>query len=122
MALANEKRIDCLRACGAYACFSEPERALMLEAAAELAQIFKRPSSCVEGRNGQLKLRYHNLQRLTERKLNSLTVIHNYHIRRSDNTSPAQRFFRKSHAPLFETVLTRMPQLAHPRKRARKVA
>ena len=120
--LANEKRIDCLRGCGAYACFSEQERTLMLETATEMAQVFQRSSSCVEGRNGQLKLRYHNLHRLTQRKLSSLTVIHNFHIRRSDRTTPAQRFFRKTHPPLFETVLARMPELARPRKHKRKVA
>jgi hypothetical protein len=122
LALADEKRVDCLRGCGAYACFSDVERAVMLEAATDMAQIFQRSSSCVEGRNGQLKLRYHNLHRLTERKLNSLTVIHNFHIRRSDNTTPAQRFFKKSHAPLFDTILKRMPELARPRKRARQAA
>ena len=122
LALADEKRIDCLRACGAYASFSEEERAWMLEVATGMAEIFQRSSSCVEGRNGQLKLKYHNLHRLSERKMNSLTVIHNFHIRRSDGTTPAQRFFRKSHASLFETILTRMPELARPRKHARKVA
>lgn len=122
LALADEKRVDCLRGCGAYACFSDEERAVMLEAATDMAQIFQRSSSCVEGRNGQLKLRYHNLHRLTKRKLNSLTVIHNFHIRRSDNTTPAQRFFKKSHALLFDTILKRMPELARPRKRARQAA
>ena len=122
LALADEKRIDCLRACGAYASFSEEERAWMLEVATGMAEIIQRSSSCVEGRNGQLKLKYHNLHRLSERKMNSLTVIHNFHIRRSDGTTPAQRFFRKSHASLFETILTRMPELARPRKHARKVA
>ena len=45
------------------------------------ADLFRRSSSCVEGRNGQLSLKYHALHRFTQRKLQSLTVLYNYLVR-----------------------------------------
>jgi hypothetical protein len=41
-------------------------------------QTFQRSSSCVEGRNGQLALRHHSFHRLSPRKLQALTTIHNF--------------------------------------------
>ncbi|MCP3999020.1 MAG: hypothetical protein GY722_28750, partial [bacterium] len=50
----------------------------------ECAQLFQRSSSCVEGRNGQLALKHHSLHRLSKRKLDALTTVHNFFIRRPD--------------------------------------
>jgi hypothetical protein len=81
------------------------------------ADLFQRSSSCVEGRNGQLSLYHHGCHRLSDRKLAALTAIHNYYIRRPDGTTAAERFFGRSHPPLFELVLARISQLPPARRR-----
>lgn len=78
------------------------------------AELFQRSSSCVEGRNGQLALFHHGLHRLTETKLAALTAVHNFHTRRPDGTTPADRFFETEHRDLFSALLERMPLLARP--------
>jgi hypothetical protein len=89
-----------------------------LEAVARgCADLFQRSSSCVEGRNGQLSLYHHGCHRLRGRKLPALTAIHNYHIRRPDRTTAAERLFGRSHPPLFELVLARVSRLPPPRRR-----
>ncbi len=80
------------------------------------AELFQRSSSCVEGRNGQLALFHHGLHGLTDKKLAALTAVHNFHTRRPDGTTPADRFFETQHRDLFSTLLGRMPQLARPAK------
>lgn len=86
--------------------------------AAAAASWFQRSSSCVEGRNGVLDMKHHGSHRLSQQRLTALTVVHNFHIRRSDKTTPAERFFQKQHEPLFETVLQRVSMLGKPRKKA----
>jgi hypothetical protein len=73
------------------------------------------PSSGVEGRNGQLALHHHGRHRLSDRKLAALTAVHNYHIRRADDTTAAERFFGRAHETLFAQVLQRMPLPPHGR-------
>lgn len=93
------------------------ERGQIEHVAAECANLFQRSSSCVEGRNGQLSLHHHGRHRLSQRKLNALTTLHNYHIRRSDGTTAAERFFGCPPKNLFEQVLQQLP---HPPRPARK--
>lgn len=71
----------------------------------ELAEIFQRSSSCVEGRNGVLSLNYHRFHRLNTRSLKVLTIIHNFDVRRSDGTTAAERFFEEKHENLFEALV-----------------
>jgi len=99
-----------------------PEAAEQVERVARIcADLFQRSSSCVEGRNGQLALFHHGLHRLTDDKLAALTVVHNFHIRRPDGTTPAQRFFEAEHDDLFSHLVERMPPLARPaRARSRR--
>jgi hypothetical protein len=92
-------------------------RALIEQVAGECADLFQRSSSCVEGRNGQLSLHYHGGHRLSARKLAVLTAIHNFHLRRPDGTTAAERFFAQAHESLFEQVLERMPWPARPARR-----
>ena len=84
----------------------------------ECVERFQRSSSCVEGRNGMLSLLHHRQHRLNECKLKALTVIHNYHIRRKDGTTAAERFFGGKHENLFESLVKTMripgrPQQQH---------
>ena len=88
----------------------------------EVAGWFVRSSSAVEGRNGQLALRYHSLHRLPERKLRALTAIHNYWLKRGDGTTAAERFFGSKPDDLFQYLLAQLPVPARPARRRTKVA
>jgi Family of unknown function (DUF6399) len=74
---------------GALSKLSPEEGAKVERVAAQAADLFQRSSSCVEGRIGQLALRHHSLHRLSNGKLEALTVIHNYYLTRRDGTTQA---------------------------------
>jgi hypothetical protein len=98
--------------------YSDDQIMVLKKGAKECADIFQRSSSCVEGRNAQLSLRHHGIHRLSNLHLKSLTTVHNYHTRRRDGTTPAERFFEAKHADLFEWLLNNMSYPARPRKTA----
>lgn len=83
----------------------------------ECVRLFQPSSSCVEGRNGQLALRHHALHRLSDRKLNALKVVHNFHLRRQDGTTAAERFFGKEPRDLFSYLLERIGLPGFPAKK-----
>jgi hypothetical protein len=99
------------------ALMGEAERRRLEEVATECADLFQRSSSAVEGRNGQLSLHHHARHRLSDRKLNALTVIHDYLIKRPDGTTAARRFFGRAHDDLFHWVLGRIRPPARPAKK-----
>jgi Family of unknown function (DUF6399) len=92
----------------------QKDQSLLMKAAQEYAQLFQRSSSCLEGRNGYLSLRHHGLHHLGDRKLETLTVIHNYFTTRSDHTTAAERFFNKKPRDLFEHLTKVLPSLPKP--------
>lgn len=92
-------------------------RAIVERAAKECAGFFQRSSSCVEGRNAQLSLRHHGIHRLSTNRLKALTVVHNFHVRRRDGTTAAQRFFETEHENLFDWLVQEMDCPPRPRKR-----
>jgi hypothetical protein len=95
-----------------------PDMQADLERKAQIcADLFQRSSSCVEGRNGQLSLKHHALHRFTLRKLQALTVLHNYLIRRADGTTAAERFYETAPRDLFAWLLDRLSVPARPRAR-----
>ena len=71
----------------------------------EVAQIFQRLSSCVEGRNGVLSLNHHRFHRLNPKGLRVLTIIHNFDVRRSDGTTAVERLFGTKHENLFDYLV-----------------
>jgi hypothetical protein len=83
------------------------------------ADLFQRSSSCVEGRNGQLSLKHHALHRFTLGKLQALTVLHNYLVRRADGTTAAERFYGTAPRELFAWLLDRLSIPARPRAHRR---
>ena len=85
--------------------------------ARECAGFFQRSSSCVEGRNGQLALHHHSQHNISRRKLQTLTVVHNFFIKRPDGTTAAERFFGHKPRDLFEHLLARLDLPARPAKR-----
>jgi hypothetical protein len=101
---------------------AEEERKEVQEVARQIAGLFQRSSSCVEGRNGRLSLQHHGHSRVSERRLKALTVIHNYMVKRSDGTTAAQRFFGQPHQDVFPWLLQRMPDLPRPAPKRQKPA
>jgi Family of unknown function (DUF6399) len=99
---------------GVLAALSDEEKAAVQRVARECAGLFCRSSSCVEGRNGRLSLFHHGQTYLSEKRLQTLTVIHNYVVRREDGTTAAERFFGKKHRDAFSWLLQRMPDLPRP--------
>ena len=59
-----------------------------------LAEVFQRSSANVEGRNGYLSLRHHQLRGLDHpRKRACLTAVHHFFLTRPDGTTVAARLF-----------------------------
>jgi hypothetical protein len=88
-----------------------------------MANQFHRSSSAVEGRNGCLSQMYHNGRGLTVNRLQACTVIHNFGIKRADDTTAAERFFGTQFPDLFEWLVGQMGALPLPRKgRARSIS
>jgi hypothetical protein len=59
---------------------------------------------------------------VSERRLQALTVIHNYLVQRADGTTAAQRFFGQKHKDVFSWVLQRLPDLPRPAQQRPKPA
>ena len=89
--------------------------------AKELAEIFQRSSSNVEGRNGYLSLRNHQLRGLDlPRKRTCLTTIHNFFLTRSDGTTAAERFFGQKPRSIFAAILDSVDLPPAPRSPQRR--
>jgi Family of unknown function (DUF6399) len=74
--------------------------------AKRLAGVFQRSSSNVEGRNGYLSLRSHQLRGLDlPRKRECFTAIHNFFLTRPDGTTAAERFFGQKPRSMFAAIL-----------------
>ncbi|HZC01597.1 MAG TPA: DUF6399 domain-containing protein [Gammaproteobacteria bacterium] len=84
-----------------------PETQEQLQNAAKrLATVFQRSSSNVEGRNGYLSLRSHQLRGLNlPRKRQCFTAIHNFFLTRPDGTTAAERFFGQKPRSMFVAIL-----------------
>jgi hypothetical protein len=111
-----------VEACAEWQNLPKAERQRMKALAQELAGRWVRSSSCVEGRNGWLRLRHHGRQGLGTKGLGVLTVLHNYLSRRADGTTAAQRFFGQKPDDLFEWLRQRFPDLPRPARQRKKVA
>jgi len=77
---------------------------------------FQRTSSPVEGRNGYLSRIHHSARGLSQRRLQVLTVIHNFDLKRSDGSTAAQRLFGRQFPNLFDYLVEHMGDLPQPRK------
>jgi len=104
----------------ALAAVSAAEKKAVQAVTRACAELFQRSSSCVEGRNGRLSLFHHGQTRLSEKRLQTLTVIHNYVVRRDDGTTAAERFFGHKHRDAFAWLLQRLPDLPCPAAKRRK--
>lgn len=100
----------------------EETKKKVAKVAKEMAGLFGRSSSCVEGRNGRLSLLHHGHSRISPRRLKAMTAIHNYVVKRDDGTTAAERFFGQKVPDAFSWLLQRMPDLPRPAQKRRKVA
>jgi Family of unknown function (DUF6399) len=110
-----------LELCEVWCFLSLELREQIKETALQCAQLFQRSSSCVEGRNGYLSLRHHSSHRLSNRKLGALTIIHNYFIKRPNETTAAERFYQSKPDDLFKYLLDHLDIPARSAKSRRTV-
>jgi Family of unknown function (DUF6399) len=120
-------RAECLRAPlfepgGALSTLSPTAQSQLKDKAHTLAEVFQRSSSNVEGRNGYLSLRNHQMRGLEHpRKRTCLTAIHNFFLMRADGTTAAERFFGQKPRSMFAAILEAVdipPAPLSPPKRA----
>lgn len=105
-ALAERLRTPLCVPGGVLSTLSQVEQERLQQEAKTLAEVFQRSSSNVEGRNGYLSLRNHQLRGLDHpRKRACLTAIHNFFLRRADGTTAAERFFGKKPRSMFAAIL-----------------
>src|SRR2546426_2033233 len=121
--LAERLRTPLCAPGGALAALSEAEQSALQPQAQELAEVFQRSSANVEGRNGYLSLRNHQLRGLDHpRKRACLTAVHNFFLTRPDGTTAAERFFgqkpRSMVAAMLESVEIPPAPLSPPRRAA----
>ena len=91
---------------GALGALSPMEPTPLKHKATTLAEVCQRSSANVEGRNGYLSLRNHQLRGLDRpRKRECLTAIHNFFLTRADGTTAAERFFSQKPRSMFAAIL-----------------
>jgi len=104
--LAERLRTPLFASGGVLSHLSLAEQSQLQAKAAQLAEVFQRSSSNVEGRNGYLSLRHHQLRGLDRpRKRACLTAIHNFFLTRADGTTAAERFFGQKPRSMFTAIL-----------------
>ena len=105
-ALAERLRTPLFEPDGAFGGLSPVEQDALKSKAKTLAEVFQRSSSNVEGRNGYLSLRNHQLRGLDHpRKRACLTAMHNFFLTRPDGTTAAERFFGHKPRSMFAAIL-----------------
>jgi hypothetical protein len=76
-----------------------------------MANNYQRTSSAVEGRNGYLTRLHHCGRGFSPQTLKVLTIIHNFHLKRPDGTTAAQRLFGYDFPDLVEWIVDQMGDL-----------
>jgi Family of unknown function (DUF6399) len=77
----------------------------------------QRASSAVEGRNGDLSAIHHNQRGFSQQRLQALTTIHNFYLKRPDGTTAAERLFGTPPSDLFDWLQQQMSDLPVARQR-----
>jgi hypothetical protein len=104
--LAEQLRAPLFEPGGALSELSPEAQDQLHDEAKRLAAVFQRSSSNVEGRNGYLSLRNHQLRGLDlPRKRECFTAIHNFFLTRPDGTTAAERFFGQKPRSMFAAIL-----------------
>lgn len=104
--LAERLRTPLFEPGGAVRHLPLAEQSQLKAEATQLADVFQRSSSNVEGRNGYLSRRNHQLRGLDRpRKRECLTAVHNVLLTRPDGTTAAERFFGQKPRSMFAAIL-----------------
>jgi Family of unknown function (DUF6399) len=119
--LAERLRAPLFESGGVLNALSPEAQDHLHDEAQRLATVFQRSSANVEGRNGYLSLRSHQLRGLDlPRKRACFTAMHNFFLPRPDGTTAAERFFgqkpRSMFAAILESVELAPAPLSPPRK------
>ena len=105
-ALAERLRAPLFEPGGVLSALSPETQDQLHDEAKRLATVFQRSSSNVEGRNGYLSLRSHQLRGLDlPRKRECFTAMHNFFLTRPDGTTAAERFFGQKPRSMFAAIL-----------------
>jgi len=83
----------------------------------EMCNLFQRTSSAVEGRNGWLSQMHFCGRGMTERRLRTQTTLHNYFLKRDDQTTACERLSGIKPECLFEFILKNIDPLPEPRRK-----
>jgi Family of unknown function (DUF6399) len=119
--LARRLRTPLFEPGGTLSQLSRETQRDLRQQAQELAEVFQRSSSNVEGRNGYLSLRNHQLRGLDlPRKRACLTAIHNFFLMRPDGTTAAERFFCQKPRSMFAAILNSVDLPPAPRSPQRR--
>jgi hypothetical protein len=81
-----------------------------------MSQKYQRTTSAIEGRNARLSEHYFNLRGLLPEHLQPLTTIHNFWIKREDQTTAIERLFKVKPPDLFQWILEKVDYMPLPRK------
>jgi len=104
--LAERLRVPLFEPGGALSALRSEVRDQLHDEAKRLAAVFQRSSANVEGRNGYLSLRNHQLRGLDlPRKRECFTAMHNFFLTRPDGTTAAERFFGQKPRSMFAAIL-----------------
>jgi hypothetical protein len=104
--LAERLRAPLFAPDGVLSALSPEAQDQLHDEAKRLAAVFQRSSSNVEGRNGYLSLRSHQLRGLDlPRKRECFTAIHNFFLTRPDGTTAAERFFGQKPRCMLTAIL-----------------
>jgi uncharacterized protein DUF6399 len=104
--LAERLRAPLVEPGGVLSALSPEAQHHLHDEAKRLAAVFQRSSSNVEGRNGYLSLRSHQLRGLDlPRKRACFPAIHNFLLPRPDGTTAAERFFGQKPRSMFAAIL-----------------
>ena len=105
-AIAERLRTSLFEPGSVFSALSPTVQHQLCDEAKRLATVFQRSSSNVEGRNGYLSLRSHQLRGLDlPRKRECFTTIHNFFLTRPDGTTAAERFFGQKPRSMFAAIL-----------------
>jgi hypothetical protein len=119
--LAERLRAPLFEPGGVLRALSAEAQTRLHDEAKRLAAVFQRSSSNVEGRNGYLSLRSHQLRGLDlPRKRECFTAIHNFFLIRSDGTTAAERFFGQKPRSMFAAILDAVELAPAPLRPPRK--
>ena len=104
--LAERLRTPLFDSGGALGALRPIEQNQLKPKAKTLAEVLQRSSANVEGRNGSLSRRNHQLRGLEHpRKRACLTAVHNFFLTRPEGPTAAERFFGQKPRSMFTAML-----------------